>query len=275
MSDRFMGIAAVAAIAVTVLAGCSPQEGPAQPTGRADRVAGQPNFNGVWRTLNSANWNLEGHSASALTEFWQLGALAAIPAGQSVVRGSGKIPYLPEALAQRDANRAGWPKADPETLCYLPGIPRANYMPYAFQIVQGGGDILFVYEYASANRLVAMTEHKEPPVDTWMGQSNGSWDGDTLVIESYGFNGRAWLDRSGNYFTPAAVVTERFTLVSSDHIDYQATINDPQTFSEPWTIRMPLYRMIEENAQILEFKCVPFAEELLYKDLELPGGSAQ
>jgi hypothetical protein len=274
MGDRLMGVAAAAAISA-FLAGCQPQEQPAEPAGRAERVAGQPNFNGVWRALNSANWNLEGHSASALTEFWQLGALAAIPAGQSVVQGSGKIPYLPEALAQRDANRAGWPKADPETLCYLPGIPRANYMPYAFQIVQGGGDILFVYEYASANRLVAMTEHKEPPVDTWMGQSNGSWEGDTLVIETYGFNGRAWLDRSGNYLTPAAVVTERFTLMSPDHIDYQATINDPQTFSEPWTIRMPLYRMIEENAQILEFKCVPFAEELLYKDLEQPEASAQ
>jgi hypothetical protein len=275
MGNPLKGAIAVAAVVCAVSSGCTSQEQPAEQAGRAERVAGQPNFNGVWRALNSANWNLEGHSASALTEFWQLGALAAIPAGQSVVQDSGKIPYLPEALAQRETNRAGWPKADPETLCYLPGIPRANYMPYAFQIVQGGGDILFVYEYASANRLVAMTEHKEPPVDTWMGQSNGSWEGDTLVIESYGFNGRAWLDRAGNYLTPAAVVTERFTLVSPDHIDYQATINDPQTFSEPWTIRMPLYRMIEDNAQLLEFKCVPFAEELLYKDLELPEASAQ
>jgi hypothetical protein len=275
MGNPVKGAVAIAAVFCAALSGCTSQDQPAEQAGRAERVAGQPNFNGVWRALNSANWNLEGHSASALTEFWQLGALGAIPAGQSVVQGSGKIPYLPEAIAQRDANRAGWPKADPETLCYLPGIPRANYMPYAFQIVQGGGDILFVYEYSSANRLVAMNEHKEPPVDTWMGQSNGHWEGDTLVIESFGFNGRAWLDRSGNYLTPAAVVTERFALVSPDHIDYQATINDPQTFSEPWTIRMPLYRMIEDNAQILEFKCVPFAEELLYKDLELPEGSAQ
>jgi hypothetical protein len=266
MRNRLIGALTAAALVLAALPGAvQSQEQQARP----ERVAGQPNFNGIWRALNSADWNLEGHSAAALTEFWQLGAIGAIPAGQSVVEG-GTIPYLPEALAQRDANRAGWPKADPETLCYLPGIPRATYMPYAFQVIQGGGDILFVYEYASANRLVSMIEHKEPPVDTWMGQSNGSWEGDTLVIETYGFNGRPWLDRAGNYLSPAAVVTERLTLVTPDHIDYQATINDPRTFSQPWTIRMPLYRMIEPNAQLLEFKCVPFVEELLYKDLELP-----
>ena len=266
MRNRFFGaLAATAALLLAAPFGAAQ----AQDSARPERVAGQPNFNGVWRALNSANWNLEGHAAEALTDFWRLGAIGAIPAGQSVVV-EGEIPYLPEAVAQRDANRAGWPATDPETLCYLPGIPRANYMPYAFQIVQGGGDILFVYEYASANRLVAMTEHKEPPVDTWMGQSNGSWESDTLVIETYGFNGRPWLDRAGNYLSPAAIVTERFTLVTPDHIDYQATINDPQVFSQPWTLRMPLYRVIEPNAQLLEFKCVPFVEELLYKDLELP-----
>ena len=272
MRERLTGaFVALAAACLSLPSAVHAQE---QEQERPERIAGQPNFNGIWRALNTANWNLEGHAAEALTDFWRLGAIGAIPAGQGVVV-EGQIPYRPEALAQRDANRAGWPAADPETLCYLPGIPRANYMPYQFQIVQGGGDILFVYEYASANRLVAMTEHKEPPVDTWMGQSNGSWDGDTLVIETYGFNGRPWLDRAGNYFSPAAVVTERFTLMTPDHIDYQATIADPRTFTDPWTIRMPLYRMIEPNAQLLEFKCVPFVEELLYKDLELPDESAQ
>jgi hypothetical protein len=237
-------------------------------TQRAERVAGQPNLNGVWMALNSANWNVEAHPATALDEFWRLGALAAIPAGQSVIDGS-SIPYLPAALEKRSENQAGWPAADPETLCYLPGIPRANYMPFPFQIVQGGGDILFVYSYHSANRLVAMENHIEPPVDSWMGQSNGRWEGDTLVIDSYGFNGKAWLDRSGNHHSPALVVEERFTLMTPDHIDYRATLSDARTYSEPWTIQMPLYRMLEPNAQLLEHKCVPFVEELLYKDLEL------
>ena len=237
-------------------------------TDRPEQIDGKPNFNGIWQALNSANWNLEAHSASALDDFWQLGSLAAIPAGQSVVV-EGSIPYLPEALEQREQNQAGWPDSDPETMCFLPGIPRANYMPYPFQIVQGGGDVYFQYAYHSANRLVNMGAPIEPPVDTWMGQSNGRWDGDTLVVETYGFNGKAWLDRSGNHHSPALVVEERFTLVSPNHIDFQATLTDPRTYSEPWTIRMPLYRMIEPNAQLLEHKCVPFVEKLRYQDLEL------
>jgi hypothetical protein len=239
-------------------------------TARPARIAGQPNINGIWQAMNSANWNLEAHSAQALAGFWQLGSLAAIPAGQSVIDGDGKIPYLPEALAKRDANRAGWPKADPETSCYLPGIPRATYMPFPFQIVQGGGDILFVYSYATANRLVNMGEPIEPPVDTWMGQSNGRWEGDTLVVETTGFNGLTWLDRAGNHHGSTLKVTERFTPVGESHLQYSATLEDPSTYSRAWTISMPLYRHIDPLAQVLEFKCVPFAEELLYKDLELP-----
>ena len=149
MRHRFIGVAAAIVLGLVAAAPAAVDAQQARP----DRIAGKPNFNGIWRALNSANWNLEAHSASALDEFWRLGAIAAIPAGQSVVEG-GKIPYLPEALEQREANRAGWPAADPETLCYLPGIPRANYLPYPFQIIQGGGDILFAYAYHSANRLV-------------------------------------------------------------------------------------------------------------------------
>jgi hypothetical protein len=263
------------ALAATVAAALATAPSFAQQTdaNRPERIAGQPNINGIWQAMNSANWNLEAHSAEALKDFWELGSLGAIPAGQSVVDGDGKIPYLPEALAQRDENRAGWPKSDPETNCYLPGIPRATYMPFPFQIVQGGGNILFVYTYASTNRLVNMGEPIVPPVDTWMGQSNGRWDGDTLVVETTGFNGMTWLDRAGNHHTNALKVTERFTPVSENHLQYSATLEDANVYSRPWTISMPLYRHIEPNAQILEFKCVPFVEELLYKDLELPPAS--
>lgn len=232
---------------------------------------GEPNFNGVWQANNEANWNLEPHSARALDEFWQLGAFGAVPPGLGVVEG-GEIPYLPEAAEQREENREGWPEADPETKCYLPGIPRATYLPYPFQIIQAGdgSDILMAYAYHSTNRTVHMSDHREPPVDTWMGRSNGRWEDDTLVVRTVGFNGEAWLDRAGNHFSNAAVVTERFRLMSENVMHYEARIEDPQTFSRPWTISMPLYRRVEENAQILEFKCVPFVEELLYKDLQLP-----
>jgi hypothetical protein len=233
------------------------------------RLGGKPNLNGIWQAMNSANWNLEAHSAAKMGLAWELGALFSIPAGKSVVVG-GTIPYLPDALKKRDELRAQWPKSDPETFCYLPGVPRATYMPYPFQIIEGDRDILMVYSYATSNRTIHMVKHEEPPVDSWMGRSEGHWEGNTLVVRTTGFNGRAHLDRAGNYLTPAVKVTERFTLRTHDVMSYEATLEDPQTYSTSWTIRMPLYRHVEEDAELLEHKCVPFAEELLYKDLELP-----
>ena len=242
----------------------------AQERERPERIDGKPNFNGIWQAMNTAYWNLEGHSAEALEEFWELGAIAAIPAGQSVVVG-GEIPYRPEALARREENRSGWPASDPEARCYMAGIPRANYMQYPFQIVQGEGDMmLFAYTYANANRPVFMTDHQIAPVDTWMGRSNGSWDGDTLVIEVNSNIEDTWLDRAGNHHSSAMVVTERYTLIDENTIDYQATIDDPETFTRPWTIRMPLYRHREDNARLLEFNCVRFSEQLLYGEYMTP-----
>jgi hypothetical protein len=260
-------LAAIAAGAAVITSLVPTQSASAADPPRPAKIAGKPNMNGVWQAITGAYWNLEDHSASGLSNFWQLGAIAAVPAGQSIVDGDGKIPYLPAALAQRDENRAGWPKTDPEAKCYMPGIPRATYMPYPFQIVQGDGDILFVYEFASTNRIVHMSKHQEPPVDSWMGWSNGHWEGDTLVIEVTGNNEQTWFDRAGNYHSDQLKVTERYTLKDENHLQYEATIEDPQTFSKPWKISLPLYKKIEPNAQLLEFKCVEFSEELLYGDL--------
>jgi len=237
---------------------------------RPERILGKPNLNGIWQAAGTAHWNLEPHSAEALGEFWPLGAIGAIPAGLGVVDG-GEIPYLPEARERRDANRAAWPAADPEAKCFLPGIPRANYMPYPFQIVQGDDDdILFVYEYASANRVVNIKSHRDAPIDTWMGVSNGRWEGDTLVVETIGLNGETWLDRAGNFAGAGATVTERFTPIDDSHLRYEATIENPAVFSRPWTIRLVLYRHVEPNAQLYEFRCIPFSERLLYKDVLPP-----
>ena len=242
-----------------------------QPRPGGDRIAGRPNLNGIYQAINTANWNLEDHSASA-TAFWQLGAIFAIPAGQSViVDNNGTIPYTPAGLKKRTENQAGWPKSDPEAKCYMPGLPRAAYMPYPFQIVQGQKDILFVYEYASSNRIVHMSNHTEAPVDSWMGWSNGKWEGDTLVIEAKGFNDQSWFDRAGNHHSEALVVTERYSIMpgsGGNILNYEARIEDPKTFTRPWTIRMPLYRRVEPNVQLLEYKCVEFSEELLYGDLK-------
>jgi hypothetical protein len=261
--------ALLALVTAGTLAACvqSTPPAPEAPAGpQIARIGDKPDFNGVWQAIGTAHWNLEDHSAEGIPEFWGLGAIAAIPAGQSVVEG-GTIPYLPAALAKREENRAGWPKTDPEAKCYMPGIPRATYMPFPFRIVQGDGDILFVYEFASANRIVHMSNHEEPPVDSWMGWSNGRWEGDTLVIEVTGNNDQTWFDRAGNHHSAMLKVTERYTLMGENHIQYEATMEDPETFSQPWKISMPLYRRLDNNVQLLEFKCVEFSEELLYGDL--------
>lgn len=239
----------------------------AQTLDRPMTIGGHPNFNGIWQVMNTANWNLEAHSAEAIDQFWGLGAIAAIPAGKSVVRG-GTIPYLPEALEKRDKNRASWPEADPEAKCYMLGIPRSTYHGMPFQIFQPPtGDMLMVYPFAAATRVIYMEDHSEPPVDSWMGKSMGSWEGDVLVITTLGQLDSTWLDRAGNHHSNQLKVTERFRLLGPNHIWYEATLDDPQTYSRPWTIEMPLYRLIENDAQLLEHKCVPFADKLLYSDL--------
>jgi len=256
---------------ITITVAALPLTTSAQGQNRPERINGHPNLNGIWQAMGSAHWNLEAHSADAIDDFWQLGSLASIPAGRGVVVG-GTIPYLPEALAKRDENRAGWPKSDPEAACYLPGIPRASYMPYPWEIIQGDGDIFISYAYASANRTIHIDNprtYEEVPVDTWMGWSNGRWEGDTLVVETMAQDDRTWLDRAGNHHSYMMTVTERFTPLTSYHMQYEATIEDPLVYSEPWTIRMPLYRDVSENAELLDFKCVEFSENLLYGEFLL------
>jgi hypothetical protein len=230
---------------------------------KAPRAAdGHADLNGIWQALNGANWDIEDHSPQqGATEV--LGAIGAEPAGISVVEG-GTIPYKPDALKKRNENRAARRTNDPEAKCYMPGIPRANYMPYPFQIVQSPKGILFVYEYASSNRFVNMGKPIEAGSDTWMGTNNGHWEGDTLVIDVTGLNGLAWFDRSGNFSTDKLHVVERWTRADATHMNYEATIEDPDLYTRPWKIQMTLYKRVEKNAQILEFKCVEFSEELLY-----------
>ena len=232
------------------------------------RLGGHPNLNGIWQVMNTANWDLEPHEGGqALVAPEKVGAIGAIPPGLGVVEG-GTIPYLPAALEQREANRKTAPAADPEAACYLPGIPRASYMPYPFQIIQGdSGDMLMAYEYDAANRTIYIQKTEQPPIDTWMGTSYGQWEGDTLVVTTLGQNGMTWMDRKGDYLSPDAKVTERFRMVDHDHISYQATVEDKTLYSRPWTISMPLYRNVEPRAEILDFRCVPFADLLVYGDL--------
>jgi hypothetical protein len=228
------------------------------------RPDGKPNLNGIWQAINTANWDVQTHGAAQGP--FNLGAIGAIPPGLGVVEGD-EIPYLPAALAKKKENFEKRWTEDPEVKCYLPGVPRATYMPYPFQILQGQGTILFAYEYAGASRPINMGKPTEAPTDSWMGWSNGRWEGDTLVIDVKGFNDSTWFDRAGNYHSDMLHVVERYTLTNANVIQYEATIEDPMTFSKPWKISMPLYRHLEKNAQLMEFKCVEFVEEMLYGHL--------
>ncbi len=238
-----------------------------------------PDFNGIWQTMNEANYDIEMHMARPamalrdgpggplpIKELVKIGAVGAVPPSLGVVEG-GKIPYTPEALAIKKENQLHWLERDPEIKCYLPGVPRATYMPQPFQIFQGDDSVFITYQYAGADRDIFMKDPGLAPVDSWMGQSVASWDGDTLVVDVTGLHPGTWLDRSGNHHSDQLHVVERYTLMSPNHIQYEATLTDPKTYTKPWKISMPLYRRMESNIQLLDFKCVEFVEELLYGKL--------
>ena len=231
---------------------------------------GKPNFNGIWQAVNTANWDLEDHVA--LAGLPQLGVLGVTPPGQGVVEG-GAIPYQPSAAAKKQENFQNRMSADPEAKCYPPGLPRATYLPYPFQIVQGPQTIFFAYGVADGARFVHLSTPEPPPIDTWMGRSHGRFEGQTLIIDVAGQNGQTWLDRAGNFASENVHVVERYTLISPYHIQYEATIEDPTVFTRPWKISMPLYRRMEKNVQMVEFKCVEFSEEMLYGHLGRKAGS--
>jgi hypothetical protein len=180
--------------------------------------------------------------------------------------------YLPESAAKKKQNFANRLALDPEVKCFLPGVPRATYMPYAFQIVQSWKTILFAYEYASAVRTVNMETAKPAPIDSWMGWSNGHWEGETLVIDVTGLNDQTWFDRAGDFHSDALHVVERYTPRSPETLNYEALVEDPKVFSRPWKMGMILYRHLEPNARLLEFKCVEFVEELMYGPLRKKRG---
>ena len=236
----------------------------------------KPDLNGIWQALSTANWDLEDHEG-APSPMFVAGAWGATPPGLSVVEG-GQIPYKPDALAKREENRRnalpGKPgrnlNADPELNCFLPGVPRATYLPHPFQIFQSPNRMWMVYQFSYARREVFMNGKSEAPIDSWMGWSNARWDGDTLVIDVRGFNDQTWFDRAGNYHTDALHVVERYRMIDRDHIMYEATIEDPNVFTRPWTISLPLYRRIEKNAQLLQFRCQEYVEEFFYGEFVSP-----
>jgi hypothetical protein len=200
-----------------------------------------------------------------------------VPAGAGIVEGN-ELPYQTWALEKRNENFKNRfvrvkiddvreEPLDPEAKCYLPGVPRATYMPFPFQIVQGNNRIIVAYEFASASRIIYMDKTEPAANESYMGWSVGRWEGDTLVVDVTGLNDKTWFDRAGNFHSDALHVVERYTPKGPDMLWYEATIDDPKVFTRSWKMSFPLYRRLDRNAQFLEFKCVPFAEDLVYGHL--------
>jgi hypothetical protein len=289
MASQFRGstiavAAAAAAVGALITFALTRSASPSQAPAAARTADGKPDFSGIWQALNEAHWDLEAHEArpAAVTQqgvypheytrvaaapVLALGAAGGVPGSVGVVEGDGIIPYKPEAAKIKKENGENWIDRDPELKCYLPGIPRAMYMPYPFQIVQSPNKIQMAFEFTSTGRTIHLDEVEEPPDLTYMGHSVGRWEGDTLVVDVTEFNGKNWFDRAGNYHSEALHLTERFTPMTKDAIHYEVMIEDPNVFTRPWKISMPLYRRLEPNAQLLEYRCMEFAEEFMYGGL--------
>ncbi len=288
MQSRFYGwmlggaLIAAAAAGAIVSVSVSRAAGQTQRSARTDD--GKPDFSGIWQANNEAYWDLEAHGARAAIVTQQgvypyeyarvpaapvvaLGAAAGVPASLGVVEGDGQIPYKPEASVVRQQNAEHWIDRDPELKCYLPGTPRAMYMPYPFQIVQGQSKIQMAFAFTNASRVIHLDKAAGPPDDTYMGHSVGHWDGEALVVDVTNFNGKNWFDRAGNFHSDALHLVERFTLMTPDVIRYEVTVEDPKVFTRPWRVSMPIYRRMEPNMQLMEYRCIEFAEEFLYGQL--------
>lgn len=279
-----MRYAMLTAASVSLLVACTGVEPAGLKSASAETVVAGPDISrdlsGVWQAVNTANDNVEAHDGQHAYQLRDgpvgpvpakavlaMGAVGAVPPGPSHIEGRSTLPYLPGGEETRSENVADWANNDPEAQCYMPGVPRATYLPYPFEIIQNDDAMLIVYEYANTVRNVYLEDPGEAPVDSWMGQSYGYWDGDSFVIEVTGQNGSSWLDRAGNHYSASARVTERYTRTGPHHIDYSATIEDPETFSEPVTLNMTLYRLVGADARIEDFNCVPFVEEKLHGHL--------
>jgi hypothetical protein len=293
MPNGFRKLTLITALTTLGVMACSPSDtqsttsSPASPAAEAQSASvaaiprtpdGKPDFNGIWQVLTTANNNLEPappKSAFSMVpgdfvpvpapQVVAFGAVGAVPASQGVITtNNGYIPYKPEALARRDENREMWLERDPEIKCFMPGVPRATYMPHPLQIFQSNSAFFIAYSFAGAVRNIYLEDPGEAPIDSWMGQSHGTWDGDTFVVEVSGLIDQSWYDRAGNYRSWESKVTERYTMIDKNTIEYTATIVDPQLYTEPWTISMPLYRRLEKDFELPQFKCVEFVEELLF-----------
>jgi len=210
------------------------------------RLNGKPDFSGIWQTTSAADYDLEPHSGRNDA-----------PPSAGVVEGN-VIPYLPEALAQKQKNFAARDTDDPRLKCWTLGTPRGIYYPEPFQIFQRPRDLTVVFEFGHSVRTIHTNGTEHPLVkdnEFFLGDSRGHWEVDTLVVDVTDFNEETWLDRAGNYHSGQLHVVERWKFLDANTIEYKATLEDPKVFSKPWTLTVPLYRHREKNFQLIENYC--------------------
>jgi hypothetical protein len=274
-----VSMAAVTAVLFSLVTRSSAQAPAAGQPGLA-RIAGKPDFSGIWEANNTANWDLQTHEARPMVAqagytpgsvvlaapVVGLGSIGWVPGGLGVVEGE-EIPYQPWAAARKKENLEHWMDRDPEIKCFQPGVPRGMYMPHPFQIIQSAANVQMVFEYANAQRTIHLAKMDPYPNVAYMGYAVGHWEGDTLVTDVSDFTDATWFDRAGNFHSDALHVIERFTPAGRDVIRYEATIEDKQVFTRTWKISMPLYRRLEPNAQLMDFRCVEMVEETIYGHL--------
>jgi hypothetical protein len=244
MRHRFSGFIIVAVLLLAPAAAVAQTAVPRTPDGK-------PNLQGIWQVLAPAAFDIQDHSP-------QLG----VPGGQGIVEGN-EIPYQPWALKRKQENFTNRATADPEAKGFLPGVPRIMYMPFPFQIFQTPTHVAMTFEYAQGVRVIYTngTPHPPGPIEWWLGDSRGRWDGDTLVVDVVHFTDQTWLDRAGNFHSEELHLVERYTMAGPDHINYEVTVEDPKVFTRPWKMRMVLYRRKEPNVRLLDYVPALLMEE--------------
>jgi hypothetical protein len=232
MIDRrkplFLAVAGV--VFAALAAGQSqPPTGAQAPYKAPHTIDGKPDLQGIWMTRNAAAFDV------------------------SEVAENRQIPYLPDALEREQKGD----RVDPIAHCSMPGVPRITYMPFPIQIMQRPGYVVFLYEYQHDHRIVQTNArpHLED-IDFYLGDSVGRWEGDTLVIDVTNLSDKTWLDSARHTHSDQLHVVERYTRTGPDTIAYEATLEDPKTYSRPWKISMPLHRITEPGFELREQECM-------------------
>ncbi len=245
-TNRF---AAITAIALTCALTAFPQRGPVSREALPRTADGKPNLEGIWQASSTAAADLQDHAA-------RYNMLA----GRSVIVGA-DIPYQPWAAAKKVENFQNRQKADPLNQCYIPGVPRIMYLDFPFQIFQTPQAVAIAFEWSLDYRLIHTDGSRHPiDIDSWMGDSRGHWEGDTLVVDVSNNNDKTWFDMAGDFHSDALHVVERYRMTDPGTIQYEATIEDTKVFTKPWTIRIALNRRTDRD-RLFEYVCQAEAEE--------------